>query len=249
MARIHKPFAGTALGLTWLCVAPCCVGDPKHAEMTHVVAKVDAYPDAGVPASRPRFLEVCFDSADCSAGLTCHGETCTKACYGDAACASLLEEATCSPSGSCELICQSDADCDALGEDAVCNKWLGCRMPLLVTRRDDGSIVNCADRATTLAQVVKGLVAAADRACVSDADCERVTIMTSCYDDACRTYAFSRGGAAALHDWLITFEAEQCEPALRAACPRAPDECWGPFLPAPKCIDSTCTQPAPNYTL
>jgi hypothetical protein len=195
-----------------------------------------------------RFSDVCLVPADCSRGLECYCGICSTPCM-PGGCTGLPVVATCpssipltsacvEPVGSdCVIECSTDGDCRSLGPTAVCTVgW--CRRPLLVTT-EDGGVVTCADRMAEMKAQLDPIVARADRACMTDADCVRAYLGNTCFGDGCSGVAVSAAGAATIAAELATLQEQDCDAAFRAGCVGVGiTSCPAEFNPA--CVANQC---------
>ena len=62
------------------------------------------------------------------------------------------------------------------------------------------------------------IVASADRACMTDADCVTAYLGNACFGDGCSGVAVSVAGAATIAAELTTLQNQGCDAAFRAGC-------------------------------
>jgi hypothetical protein len=201
-----------------------------------------------------KFSDVCLAQADCSRGLECYCGICSTPCT-PGGCSGLPVAATC-PSGipltsacvlpvgsDCVIECTLDSDCRSLGPTAVCTVgW--CRRPLLVTVVD-GTALTCADRAGQMKAQLDPVVASADRACMTEADCVRVYLGNTCYGDGCSGVAVSMAGAATIAAELAALQDKDCDASFRAGCV-GPGITSCPAQFNPICLGNQCQIIAPH---
>jgi hypothetical protein len=175
-----------------------------------------------------KFSDVCLVQADCSTGLSCICGICSMPCKPES-CTRLPVVATCptalpstsacvDPTAICVVECMTDGDCRSigLGPTAVCTVgW--CRRPQLVTI-EDGGVITCADRMAEMKAQLDPIVASADRACMTDADCVLAPLGNACYGDGCGGVPVSMAGAATIAAELATLQNQSCDAAFRAGC-------------------------------
>ena len=173
-----------------------------------------------------KFSDVCLAQSDCSTGLSCICGLCSTPCM-PGSCTRLPVVATCPrylpstsacliPTAICVIECSTDSDCLSLGPTAVCTAgW--CRRPSLVTIVD-GGVLTCADRASEMKAQLDPIVASADRACITDADCVLAPLVNACYGDGCGGAPVSTAGAATIAAELATIQNQDCDAAFRAGC-------------------------------
>jgi hypothetical protein len=162
--------------------------------------------------------------------MICECGVCSTHCSKDADCALLSASAVCAssiPATSlcddsskleplCVLECASNSSCLALGERGVCSReW--CRRAS-ADSVVDGAVLACAERRALIGDALQPALDRAGRSCVSDRDCQRVTLSNTCFGDGCSGDYVSRAAAEQLSNMLCALEDEQCPMAFKAGC-------------------------------
>jgi hypothetical protein len=103
----------------------------------------------------------------------------------------------------------------------------------------DGAVVTCDDRRAALSAMVEPVIAAADRSCLSDSDCDNVGDGTGCSGNGCPLNYVSKKAANEIRALLKRLGDQYCPDAYRAGCD-GEGEHGCPLIVFPACVNGMC---------